>query len=583
MKVLLAQMNSVTGDLFGNLEKINRLVSDNKADLFIFPELALTGYCLSDLIEDDSFVRMNKSLLSKIESSVPIVVGFVDYDERKKNDDGRLRKYNAAAVIQNGKILGIAHKSLLPNYRYFDDKRYFFPAKNRAPIEVNIYGKIVRLGISICEDMWDENYSVKPVKELAESNADIIININASPFHPNKISDRVKTIKRHIEETGLPFVYVNTVGSADNGKNIIPFDGQSLVFNKYGSIIAVGKQFEEDSLVVDLSLGKFSAHIPDNDKQFEGLELPEFSCEKEILDALVMSLRDYAKQAGFNKAILPLSGGIDSALGLVIAVEALGSENVIAFNLPSKFNTETTKSIAENLAKNLGVEYKIIPIQEIDDTLKEVFSRNNHEILNSTAKENLHARIRGILMMLESNDSGSLLISNGNKTEIALGYSTLYGDMCGGVSVIGDLSKVDVYRVSKYVNERYGREVIPVDAFTIKPSAELSEGQFDPFDYDVVSPLVDLFVEERLGPLDILDKFKNKSLGCNNRNVFDDSVYEKFSFDSFKNIVYDTYMLLRRSVYKRLQGPPIIAVTKRSFGFDLRETLINKWEGKNEF
>jgi len=580
MKIALAQISPVTGDLKGNIEKILKEVAiarEKEADIVIFPEMAITGYCISDLIEDKDFVIKNKEIMKEIVKNtegIAIVIGFVDYDKEKTNEDGKIRKYNAAAVLQNNKIAGIAHKTLLPNYRYFDDKRYFSSGEERKPIDVKINGKTIKLGVSICEDMWDADYEAKPVKELAEKGADVIININASPFTPGKFAKRDAIITRHIKENGLPFVYLNTAGSADNGKNIIPFDGESLVYDCFGNLIARGKKFEEEMLFAELDLKRKG--IP--------IEKPEFNREKEIYEALVISLKDYAKQAGFKRAIIPISGGIDSSLGLAICVEAFGKENVLAFNLPSKFNTEITKSIAERLARNLGVEYRIIPIQEVDNKVREIFEANNHKIENKTAKENLHARIRGILMMLESNDIGALLISNGNKTEIALGYSTLYGDMCGGISVIGDLSKVDVYKISSYVNEKFGREIIPEEAFTIKPSAELSEGQYDPFDYYVTSPIVNEFVEKRKSPQEIIQEFKEKRLNKERfaKDPEGKSVYDKHDIKSFAKLIYETYDLLKKSVYKRLQGPPIIAVTERAFGFDLRETLINKWEGKYE-
>ncbi len=571
MKIAMVQMSPTTGDLHGNKNKIINRINDAQklgADIVVFPEMSLTGYCISDLVEDDLFVKTNKELINEIAShtkNIIAVIGFIDYNFEKKNNDGRLRKYNAAAVLQNEKIIGIVHKTLLPNYRYFDDKRYFTPASQRKPITVKINGEEVSLGISICEDMWDDDYEIKVINELAGKGADIILNINASPFLPGKFRERERLIKRHISKTHLPFVYVNTVGAADNGKNIIPFDGQSLAYNKKGDLIALANQFIEETILVDTD-------------STLSLKSPLLKKEVQIFDALVMSLKEYSTQTGFKKAILPLSGGIDSALGLVITSQAFGKDNVIAYNLPSKFNTELTKGIASKLAKNLGVEYKIIPIQEIDEKIKDIFTKNAHTIKSNVAKENIHARIRGILMMLEANDQNSLLISNGNKTEIALGYSTLYGDMCGGISVIGDLSKSDVYSVSKYVNEKFGKEIIPNEVFSIKPSAELSEGQYDPFDYEVVSPIVDLFVEERDSPQEIIEKFKLKNLG----SKFKDDVYIKYDIVGFENLVYDTFRLLKRSVYKRLQGPPIIAVTQRSFGFDLRETLINKWEAKNE-
>lgn len=564
MKIALAQMNSVTGDLDGNIFRILDFISRSKdSDLIVFPEMVISGYCISDLIEDELFVKKNKELvfqLAKETSSLKsaIIVGFIDYDLEKKNNDGRMKKYNAAAIIQNGEVIGMVHKSLLPNYRYFDDKRYFSPAEERKVFEVLSSGEKIKLGISICEDMWDDDYEIRPIRELSDKGADVIININASPFTTGKFFKRQAIIKRHIESNGLPFVYVNTVGAADNGKNIIPFDGESLAYNSNGGLIAIGKKFEEDLVIIDTdSKNKVSRR--------------EYSKVEEIYEALVMSVRDYALQTGFKKAILPLSGGIDSALGLAITVDALGKDNVVAYNLPSKFNTSITKSIAEGIAKNLGVEYKIIPIQEIDDKIKEVFESNDHSIKNKVARENLHARIRGILMMLQSNDSSSLLISNGNKTEIALGYSTLYGDMCGGISVIGDLSKTDVYGIARYVNIKHGKIIIPNDAFAIKPSAELSDGQYDPFDYSVVAPLVDLFVNDRKSSYQIIEMFKSKEIN------FTKDFYEKYNLDSFTILVNETFKLIKRSVYKRLQGPPIISVTDRSFGFDLRETIINKW------
>lgn len=578
IKVALAQINPLTGDLERNLKKIVDEIEYAKtenADLIIFPEMALTGYCISDLMEDNTFLKANKKTLEKIIShteGITAVVGFVDYDENKINGDGRIKKFNAAAVTSNGKIAGISHKTLLPNYRYFDDKRYFSPSETREPIEVNLGKRKLKLGISICEDMWDDNYGIKPIKELSDKGADLIININASPFSPNKFNERYDLIKRHIAYTGKPLIYLNTVGSADNGKNIIPFDGQSIFCDKKGNIISLGEQFEEEVIFVNADL----------DDIVNGLEVKLSEKEEQIYNAIVMSLRDYARKTGFRRAIVPTSGGIDSALGLAITAEAFGKENVVAYNLPSIYNTEITKSIAERLAKNLGVEYKIIPIQEIDEKILCVFEENDHTIEKKVTRENLHARIRGMLMMMESNDSGELLISNGNETEIALGYSTLYGDMCGGISIIGDLSKVDVYRISEYVNRRFGREIIPKETFTIRSSAELSEGQYDPFDYYVTAPLVTEFSEKRKGPAEVVELFKQKKL---EEDIFihdreGKTVYDKHNEESFEKLAYETYNLMKRSVYKRVQAPPIIAVSERAFGYDLRETLSNGWRGR---
>jgi NAD+ synthase (glutamine-hydrolysing) len=311
------------------------------------------------------------------------------------------------------------------------------------------------------------------------------------------------------------------------------------------------------------------------------IELPPIDREREIYDALRMGLQDYMRKTGFADAVVALSGGIDSALVLALAADALGPDRVSAFNMPSRFNTEMTRSIAERLARALGVRYGVIPIHEIDATIQRVFEAHAHPIARGFTRENLQARIRGILMMAESNDAGSLLISCGNETEIALGYATLYGDMCGGISLIGDLSKTDVYRLARYVNTRHGSSVIPEDAFAITPSAELAEGQFDPFDYPVVAPLVGELVEHRRTPEELLDLFARHALDPTRFAPDADgrTVYDKHTVESFRKVLDDTVGRIRRSVYKRLQGPPIVIVSERAFGFDLRETIINGWTG----
>ena len=575
MKVALAQVDSTTGDINGNLRKTYRFVNrakDKGAEVVVLPEMAITGYCVSDLVDDDTFIKENKRALENLAEHVhgiAAVVGFVDYDESKINESGKMVKYNAAAVIQDGEIAGIVHKTLLPNYSVFDDKRFFHPGEKREVIPINTKKGKVNLGVSICEDMWDDNYDIKPIPELVNLGADILININASPFTPQKPLQRYNLAKRHSAGQKKPFIYVNTVGIGDIGKNILPFDGQSFVCDINGNITALGKKFEEDLIISDL------------EKAVEKIGLPKINREKEIYEALSVGLRGYGQKSGLTKAAVPVSGGIDSALGVVLAVEAFGRENVVAYNLPSKFNSSTTKNIAEKLCKNLGIEYKTIPIQKIDNLIRQTYEKHARTIEHGVTKENIHARIRGLLMMIKSNDTRSLLISCGNKTEIALGYATLYGDMCGGISVIGDLSKTDVYSVSKYVNEKFEREMIPNEIFTIKPSAELSEGQVDPFDYYVVAPLITEIVEKRKGPSEVIGDFKKRRLDM--KNFIKDSkgktVYDKHTEDTFADLTYKTHHLLRRSVYKRLQGPPIIRVTDSTFGFDRRETLINRWGG----
>ena len=581
MRIALAQLNPTSGDVEGNSAKICAAIDEarrEEADLVVAPEMVVPGYCIGDLVENTDFLAANERAIQRIADAargITAVVGFVDYDLHARNDNGTVRKYNAAAVVRDGAVLQRAHKSLLPNYRYFDDKRFFTPGERRDPVDVETRAGVARIGVSICEDMWDEFYDVKPLAELAAKGASILLNLNASPFYPGKRHERDGLIRRHLAELRKPLVYVNTVGAADNGKNVITFDGESLVYDGHGRLIAIGPQFEEELLVVDVAPpdGEFARHA--------AVELPDIDREREMYDALVMGLRDYMRKTAFNRVIVPVSGGIDSALALAIAVDAAGSAQVAAYNLPSQYNTAATRSIAERLARVLDVRYGVVPISPVDAEVRRVFEQHVHPIGRNLTRENLHARIRGLLMMAESNDTGALLISCGNETEIALGYATLYGDMCGGISIIGDLSKVDVYKLARHVNERHGREIIPEDAFTLKPSAELAADQCDPFDYYVMAPVVSELAERRLAPSALIALFEERALDPA-RFVPDPegrTVYDKHTPQTFRAVVHEAVQRMRRSVYKRLQGPPIVAISERAFGFDLRETIINGWEG----
>jgi NAD+ synthase (glutamine-hydrolysing) len=580
MRIALAQLNPTSGDIEENAARIVAAMEEavrQQADVVVAPEMVLPGYCIGDLIENVDFLAANDRAARRIADAargITAVFGFIDYDLEARNDNGTVRKYNAAAVVRDGRVLQRARKSLLPNYRYFDDKRFFTPGERREPVAIETRRGPVRLGVSICEDMWDDFYDVKPLPELVDKGAEVLLNLNASPFYPGKRHERDALIRRHVAELRRPLVYVNTVGAADNGKNVIVFDGESLVYDEHGRTIAIGPQFSEELLVVDI------ASTAADEPPHAPAELPPLDREREMYDAIVTGLRDYMRKTGFSTAVVPVSGGIDSALALAIAVDALGAGQVAAYNLPSQYNTPATRAIAERLAGALGVRYGIIPISSIDEEVRRVFEAHAHAIGRSLTRENLHARIRGLLMMAESNDTGALLISCGNETEIALGYATLYGDMCGGISVIGDLSKVDVYALARHVNLRHGREVIPEDTFTLKPSAELAADQYDPFDYYVTAPIVSELAERRRAPSELLMLFERRGLDPQ-RFVPDPggrTVYDKHTPETFRAVVYDAVQRMRRSVYKRLQGPPILAITERAFGFDLRETIINGWE-----
>jgi NAD+ synthase (glutamine-hydrolysing) len=567
MLLALAQINPKSGDIDGNTAKILDALERARAggaDVLVAPEMAVPGYCVFDLLEDVSFLDATRRAVDRIAREtrgIAAVVGFVEHDPLARGEAGSPRRYNSAAVFDNGSLVGIARKSLLPSYRYFDDKRFFTPADRRDPISV----RGMRLGVSVCEDLWDGYYPIKPIPELVAKGADIILNINASPFYPGKRAERDALIRGHIRATRRSLVYVNTVGAGDNGKNIIPFDGESLAYDAEGRLIAVGAQFAEDLVFADLAAPPVA--------------LPPLDREREMFEALVMALGDYVRKTGFTRAIVPVSGGIDSALALAVAVEALGPDRVAAYNLPSRFNSGATRSLAERIARAFGVAYHVVPIDAIDEMVRTVFERHAHPMACSVTAENLQARVRGILMMAESNDTGALLISCGNETEIALGYATLYGDMCGGISVIGDVSKVDVYRLARYVNRRHGEDRIPPETFTIAPSAELAAGQRDPFDYSVVAPVVSEIVEKRRNATELVSLFERRALDPDRFTADPDgrTVYDKHTPATFGELVERIARMVRRSVYKRLQGPPIIAISERAFGFDLRETIINGW------
>jgi NAD+ synthase (glutamine-hydrolysing) len=591
MKIALAQINPTSGDIAGNEQRIAdamRRATALGADLMVSPEMGLPGYLIGDQIEELEFLAANRAAAERLAArsgSMAVVFGFIEHDPRRLNEDGRVRKYNAAMVAQGGKVVGIARKSLLPSYRYFEDKRYFTPGSRRRPIPIRYGRRTVRLGVSICEDMWDRTYRVKPIADLVRQRSDILLNINASPFVPGKRSVRGDLIRAHVAATRRPFVYVNTVGVGDNGKNVIPFDGESLVYDARGRLVHLGPQFAEDLAIVDLDERPAPPkRRKGTDRRDGGVEvpLPPFRRDEEIYHALCFSLREYARHGGFRGAIVPVSGGIDSSLAFAIAVAAFGPGEVAAYNLPSRFNSDTTRGIARRLCASFGVPCRVIPIDDITRAVQQAFEGGAHPIARSVTAENIQARARGLLMMAEANDTGRLLISCGNETEVALGYATLYGDMCGGLALIGDLSKTDVYRLARHVNTVHGREMIPEEVFTVVPSAELRENQRDPFDYAVTAPLVSLMMEGRQSPTALVAAFESRALDPDRFLADADgrTVYDKHTRDSFEALVYETYGLMKRAVYKRLQGPPIVVVSERGFGFDLRETIINGWTGK---
>ena len=556
LRVAMAQINPIMGDLNENIEKIKKFLvkaKGCKADLVVFPELAITGYPPQDLLLEDGFVKRNKELLEELVRSNPVniagVIGFVDYKGRNL--------YNAAAVFNRNRIVGITHKVLLPTYDVFDEDRYFKPAKIEeiTPVMICINGREVKLGVEICEDLWDQNYDAKVTALLVKKGANLIVNISGSPFYAGKKLERIRLLKEKALRNRVPLFYVNLVGGQDE----LVFDGQSLAVDEAGNLIAVGKQFQED--------------LPITDIYFEGggaqeVKLPAHDKTREMFNAIVLGIRDYFVKTGFKKAVVGMSGGIDSSVSACIAVEALGKDNVIGVSMPSKFSSSHSRTDAQQLAENLGIFFVKFSIQDMVDSYCENLKKPleqirrhfsiNKEDDDPVANENIQPRVRGNCLMDISNrlkDLRILVLNTGNKTEVALGYCTLYGDMAGGIGALGDVSKLEVYKIAHYVNNKAGREMIPKSVLEKKPSPELKERQFDPFDFDVVSPLVDEIIENR--------RSKQELIGMG---------YPR-------EAVEDTYKRIRNAEYKRRQATPSIKITPKAFGIGWKMPLVNRYEG----
>jgi len=554
MKIALAQVNSTVGDIKGNQTKIVDTIAAARregASVVAFPEMVITGYPPHDLLYENAFIRTNKEAILEIaqeSKGMIVIVGFIDCD-------AEMNLYNSAALFEDGKLIRIVRKTLLPTYDVFDEERYFEPGSidDIVPIPITVGNDSYLLGIEICEDLWDEDYETKVTDILCTKGANLIINISASPFHIGKAFERHKLAIAKAKRIGVPVLLVNLVGGQDE----LVFDGQSFAVDSQGDMIATGAAFEEDLLIVELDT-----------KSWKGtrISLPSYDKEKEMYDALTLGIRDYFRKTGFKKAVLGLSGGIDSSLTACIAVDALGPENVIGVSMPSKFSSNHSKSDAEKLANNLGIKYLEVAIQDVVDvfhksvenSLIELREHFNVDISNddSVADENIQPRVRGNILMDYSNrlkDLKILVLNTGNKTELALGYCTLYGDMTGGLGVIGDVSKIEVYALAKYINRREGSDVIPQGSITKRPSAELKEEQFDPFDFDIVSPMVDEIVENRRGKKELVE------LGYP------------------EDVVNDVYRRVRIAEYKRWQAPPCIRITKKSFGIGWKMPIVNHY------
>ena len=536
MKIAICQINPTMGDFPGNRDKIlsfYREAVKKGADLIVFPEMVITGYPPQDLLLERDFVQENVEILEDISNqvTVPAILGYI------REEKSAL--YNSGAVCANGTVIYTYDKILLPTYDIFDEDRYFTPGKTQGVFELELNGKRRKIGIQICEDLWDHDYECKVTTLQKRAGAEVIINISASPYHDAQLQERTALIEEKVHENKIPFLYCNLVGAQDE----LIFDGGSLAYDGDGTLIGQGKFFEEDILIVDL----------DASKSQEMFHVPR---EEMMYNALCLGVQDYFRKTGHADAVIGLSGGIDSALVACIAADALGAEHVHGISLPSKFSSDHSLEDACTLSENLGIHYQTITIEDTVTVYETVLEPLFEGKERNAAEENVQARIRGNILMALSNKFGWLVLSTGNKTELALGYCTLYGDMSGGLCVISDISKTDVYALSRWINQSGGCDRIPESCLTKPPSAELAPDQVDPFDYEVVSPLVDAIIEKRESPKDLV------------KNGAD------------KTIVNDLYHRIRINEYKRRQAAPGLRVSSKAFGTGRRIPIVNHFNGK---
>ncbi|HUS82162.1 MAG TPA: NAD+ synthase [Dehalococcoidia bacterium] len=572
LRVGLAQINVTVGDLKGNVARIVSCVEQARSlavDLLTFPELAVPGYPPEDLLLRPQFIRDNLDALDSVvkrSAGITLIVGFVDAEEDI---------YDAAAIIHDGRLVDVYRKQFLPNYGVFDEDRYFEPGNRCAVYEVAGFG----VGVNICEDIW---YPEGPAQAQAHDGAQVIVNISASPFQAEKRFFRERMLSTRASDAAAMLCYGNLIGGQDE----LVFDGNSLIVDPEGMVVGRARSFEEDLLVWDLNMDKVMQarmHAPRRRKErpaFAGVA-PEkvhvsskpFAVDKpplpphdvtplegvaEVYAALVVGTRDYVRKNGFEKVVIGLSGGIDSSFVAAVAVDALGAENVIGVSMPSRFSSPGSRSDAHAVAENLGIRLMTIPIEEAFDAYLKMFSEPFAGTEFGIAEENLQTRVRGNILMGLSNKFGWLVLATGNKSEMATGYSTLYGDMAGGFAVIKDVPKTLVYKLAEYRNSLDGKPAIPQAVLDKVPSAELKPDQADTDTlppYDVLDPILQAYVEE------------DKSMA--------DLLAAGFDEETIKRVI----AMVDRNEYKRRQAPPGVKITPRAFGRDRRLPIANRYRG----
>lgn len=543
MKIALCQIDPIIGNLEYNKQKIiagYRKAVATKADLAIFPELSLVGYPPLDLVEKKEFRSAVNKATKEIASqtiNVGLLFGAITEDDDKVGTD----IHNSAILCFDGKIQFVQHKTLIPNYDVFDEMRYFDPAESVSVFDF----KGEKLGISICEDIWNDadywyrrRYHKDPITDLMNQKASILINISASPYSYGKRCARQEMLSVLTRKDKIPLAYVCCVGAQTD----LIFDGASMCFDDAGNLVKIGKAFDEDFILFD------------TEKKYDPIQKCESSFEEEVYNSLVFGLKEYCRKLNFNKVLVGLSGGMDSALVTCIAVEALGAENVHVMLLPSKYSSEGSIKDSENLINNLGIKSNNVSIQPVvDKTLNQLNPILDFSI-KPIAEENLQARVRGIYLMAYSNNNGYLLLTTGNKSEMAVGYCTLYGDMCGGLAVIADVYKTDVYRIANFINR--DKEIIPNAIIKKAPSAELKPNQTD---------------QDTLPPYEILDKILRMYLE------------ENKEYNEIKDIIGDELLVAKilRMVdfneFKRYQAAPALRVSSKAFGYGRRFPIVQGW------
>ncbi len=547
MKVAFAQLNYTIGDFEGNASKIIQHIDKAKsegADLVIFSELSVTGYYPHDLLEKKEFIQRAEETVLKIAGHCLGIAAVVGAPRINENERGK-QLYNSAIFLADGKIKHVQNKTLLPTYDIFDEYRHFEPNRTFEVVEY----KGERIALTICEDLWDEQptanefgkdklYQISPMEELSKLNPDFVINISASPFSYNQEGWRKNVLVKKAKKYSIPIFYINQIGAQTE----LVFDGGSVFINLEGEIVKELKYFAEDFLLV-------------NTENIGGKQLQKnLDTTEKIHDALVLGIRDYFLKMGFSKATLGLSGGIDSAVTAVLAFRALGAENVRVLLMPSKYSSGHSVEDARKLAENLGIRYDIVHIQEAVDKFEKELAPLFEGTNPGVTEENIQARARGIYLMAISNKFGHILLNTTNKSECAVGYGTLYGDMNGGLAVLGDVYKMDVFRLSKFINRE--KEIIPQNTITKPPSAELRPNQKDSDslpEYHDLDRMLFAFIEQNLSPREIVE------MG------FDETVVDK------------VIRLVNMNEYKRFQAAPILRISSKAFGFGRRMPLVAKY------